>query len=107
MNLGLSSNDSFADRQLHQVGCSYGIPLKCVFTAYTTISKPELFYLTDKAAIIQELMERHKLDEDDIRRMTPHSEQYVIPCLQTHVKRSSLILYRTVNRKEAEHEASS
>ena len=52
-------------------------------------------------------MERHKLDEDDIRPMTPHSEKYVIPCLQTHVKRSGLILYRTVNRKEAEHKASS
>ena len=55
--------------------------------------------------MLQELMEKHALDDEDIKLLFTRSDQYIVPYLQTHVKRCGLVLYNTNNRENAIEEA--
>ena len=57
------------------------------------------------SSILEELLKKHSLDKDDIKQLFDHSDCYIIPYLQTHVKRYGLVLYSTGNRVGAETEA--
>ena len=58
-----------------------------------------------KSSILEELVEKHSLDKDDIKQLFDHSDRYIIPYQQIHVKRFGLVLYNTKNRDGAEAEA--
>ena len=55
--------------------------------------------------MIKELIENHLLTYDDIKLLFSHSDLYIIPHIETHVKRCALVLYNTENRDNAEVEA--
>ena len=63
------------------------------------------FYILDKTHILEELISTHSLDKNEIMQLFDHSDRYIIPYLQTHVKRHGLVLYNTENREGAESEA--
>lgn len=58
-----------------------------------------------KSSILEELLKKHSLDEDDIKQLFDHCDRYIIPYQQIHVKRFGLVLYNTKNRDGAEAEA--
>ena len=64
-----------------------------------------MFLLSDKSLILEELIAAPPLNTDDIAQLFDHSDQYIIPYLQTDVKRYGLVLYNTENREGAESEA--
>ena len=58
-----------------------------------------------KSSVLEELIKKHSLDKDDIKQLFDHSDRYIIPYQQIHVKRFGLVLYNTENRDGAEAEA--
>ena len=61
--------------------------------------------LSDTSLILEELIAAHPLNTDDITKLFDLSDRYVIPYLQTNVKRYGLVLFNTENREGAESEA--
>ena len=55
--------------------------------------------------MIKELIENHPLSSYDISLLFNHSDLYMVPHIQTQVKRCALILYNTDKRENAEVEA--
>ena len=55
--------------------------------------------------MLEELIATHSLDTDDITQLFDQSDRYIIPYLQSHVKRCGIVLYNTEDRQGAESEA--
>ena len=55
--------------------------------------------------MIKELIENQQLSSYDINLLFNHSDQYMVPHIQTQVKRCALVLYNTDKRENAEVEA--
>jgi hypothetical protein len=64
-----------------------------------------LYFLIDESKILKELIEKHPLDTKDIKLLFDHSDQYIIPHQETHVKRCGLVLFNSDNREGAAKEA--
>ena len=64
-----------------------------------------MLLLSDKSLILEELIATHPLDTDDITHLFDLSDRYIVPYLQTNVKRYGIVLYNTENREGAESEA--
>ena len=58
-----------------------------------------------KSGILDELIQSQHLTTDDIKLLFDHSDRYIIPHLQTHMKRYGLVLYNPADREGAESEA--
>ena len=64
-----------------------------------------LCFSTGPPQTLRELIDNHPLDTEDIKLLSVHSDQYIIPYIQTYVKRCALVLYSTEGRINATEEA--
>ena len=64
-----------------------------------------LCFSTGPPQTLRELIENHPLDTEDIKLLSVHSDQYIIPYIQTYVKRCALVLFSTEERINATEEA--
>jgi hypothetical protein len=65
-----------------------------------------VIFLADETQVIRQLAENYPLNTEDIKLLFDHSDQYIIPYLQTETKRCGLVLYNTEGRDGAMEEAS-
>ena len=63
-----------------------------------------LYYLGKQKKIL-DIVEQEPLNVSHIKKLSPHSNRYIIPCNQSNCKMHSLILYNTENRPGADEEA--
>ena len=74
----------------------------CILLEFLTVLY--VFYILDKTHILEELISTHSLDKNEIMQLFDRSDRYIIPYLQTYVKRHGLVLYNTEGREGAELE---
>ena len=64
-----------------------------------------LALFSGKSKILGDLIQSQHLTADDIKLLFDHSDRYIVPYLQTYMKRYGLVLYNPADREGAESEA--